>query len=395
MDATTFPGGAPRVRTMPGVRRVLLAFEPPDGGVAEHVLQLARLLLEHGWEPTVAGPAEAVTYPALAEAGTRVVRLDVDRGLDPRRYGRATAALTRLLGDERFDLVHAHSSKAGAIARLAARRARVPAVYTPHCYAFVGPQPAARRLVAVAVERALARVTDATICVAEDERRTAAGSQIGDPSRLRVVRNGAPACRDDLEPDPELAEHAGGGPLAAVVTALRPQKAVDVFVAAAPVILERVPGARLAVVGDGEQRDELEAQARALGLGDRLRFLPFQAPAARQLRSVDVFVLPSLWEAFPISVLEALACGVPQVATDVGGTREAIVDGETGLLCRPGDPADLADKVVRLLSDPERRARMTAASRARHRDAFTLERMAAETAAVYDSVVAARYLRRP
>jgi glycosyltransferase involved in cell wall biosynthesis len=372
------------------VRRVLLAFEPPDGGVAEQVLQLARLLPEHGWEPTVAGPAEAIVYPALEEAGVPILRLDIDRGLSPARYLKATRALRGLLGDGGFDLLHAHSSKAGGLARVAACRARTPAVYSPHCFAFVGPQSPLRKLPAIAVERALARVTAATICVADDERAVAQEAKIGRPERLRVVHNGAAACRDDLERDPELAELAAGGPLAAVLTALRPQKAVHLFVDAAPAILERVTDARLAVIGDGELRGELERRAAALGLGDRLRFFGFSRPAARQLRELDVFVLPSLWEAFPISILEALACGVPQVATDVGGTREAVADGETGLLCPPGDVGALADRVARLLGDPATRERMAAASRARHGELFTLDRMAAQTAAVYDSVAGVR-----
>ena len=144
----------------------------------------------------------------------------------------------------------------------------------------------------------------------------------------------------------------------------------------------------LAVIGDGELRDQLVGQARGLGLGDRFGFFGFRAPSARQLRSLDVFVLSSGWEAFPISVLEAMACGVPQVATDVGGTAEAILDGETGLLCPPY-PARLADRVSTVLEDSSLRERMGSASVARHHDEFRIEKMVAKTAALYDELAPA------
>ncbi len=97
-------------------------------------------------------------------------------------------------------------------------------------------------------------------------------------------------------------------------------------------------------------------------------------------------MLPSSWEAFPIGVLEAMACGVPQVATDVGGTREAVT-AESGILIAPRDATALADAVIELLDDPQRRERMSAVSRTLHAQRFTVERMVAGTAAVYDAVL--------
>ena len=114
------------------------------------------------------------------------------------------------------------------------------------------------------------------------------------------------------------------------------------------------------IAGDGPEGPALRAAA-----DPRVVFEPFRGRAADHLRELAVYVLPSSWEAFPIGVLEALACGVPQVATDVGGTREAVMP-ETGLLIAPRDPDALADAVIELLRDPQRRARMAAASRARH-----------------------------
>ena len=365
--------------------RCLLVFEPPDGGVADHALRLALGLPEHGWEPWVAGPPAAVVYPALEEAGVRVLRLPFQRGYrHPARDAATLRDLTALLRRERFDLVHAHSAKAGVVGRAAALASRTPAVYTPHCFAFIGPWGWRRRVFAVAVERAMARASRAIVCVAEEERRRALEQRVAPPEKLHVVHNGCPPCDPDVDPDPALAGFAAEGPLVACISVLRRQKAVHVLLEAAPLILDRVPEARIAVVGGGELRESLEAAAPR---DERVRFFDFAAPPARQLASIEVFVLPSEWEAFPISVLEAMACGVSQVATDVGGTAEALVDGETGLLCPPGDPAALAARVCELLLDPDRRRRMGEAARGRYEERFRLERMLAGTAAVYERVV--------
>jgi glycosyltransferase involved in cell wall biosynthesis len=371
------------------MRRCLLVFEPPDGGVARHVVELAAGLSSVGWNPVVAGPAEADVYPALEAAGVEIHRLPIGRSLRPLPYTRAVGRLTEIVGAGDFDLVHAHSSKAGAIARVAARRARVPAVYTPHCYPFIGPQSTRRRVLSAAAERMLARITAATVCVSEDERREAIENGIGPSERLHVVHNGSAPC-PAVEPDRSLSAHRGEGPLAACITVLRPQKAVADFVRAAPRVLERCPQARLAVVGNGETRTELEALARELGVDDRLAFLGFTAPAAKYLAVTDVFVLPSLWEAFPISILEAMACGVAQVATDVGGTREALVDGATGLLCPPGRPERLADAITELLADSPRRVAMGSEAGRRHGERFGLKGMVEGVASVYEAALEAR-----
>jgi len=370
------------------VPRCLLVFEPPDGGVAENVMRLALGLGDHGWEAWVAGPGEAIVYPALDRADVPTARLAFARGFGhPRRDAAALRKLLAVIGGGEFDVVHAHSAKAGVVARLAARAKRLPVVYSPHCFPFVGPWGLPRRTFSTAIERSLGRSTDAIICVAEEERRLAIARQIASPERLHVVHNGSGPCEGDLSMDPELQAFADEGPTAGCLTVLRPQKAVHVFLDAAPIVLERLPGARLAVIGNGDLGPQLRERARALGLDRRVRFFDFLAPASRQLRSLDLFVLPSAWEAFPISILEAMACGVPQVATDVGGTSEAIADGKTGLLCPAGDPRALADRIVALLGDPARRRQMEIASRTRHAERFRLDLMVQRTASVYDGVV--------
>jgi glycosyltransferase involved in cell wall biosynthesis len=373
--------------------RVLLVHEPPDGGVAVNAFQLAMGLRAHGWDVEIAGPRASRIYDDAHASGVPVHRLSFARGYrqlqpDAAAFGR----LVSLLADGGYDLVHCHSTKAGILGRLAAASRRLPAVYSPHCFAFSMARSAALLKTAVLVERMLAPLTAATICVCEAERAAAVRRRIGPAERLHVVRNACAECDDAVEPDAELAALASSGPLAAAVTVLRRQKGIDVLLRAVPLVIARIPEARFAVIGEGPLAEQLREQAGTLGLAERVRFLPFTAPTARYLRAIDVFVLPSRWEGLSIGLLEALACGVPQVATDVGGTAEAVTE-ETGLLVAADDVAGLADALCALLGDPARRARLSEASRRRHAECFTLERMVEETARVYYAALG-RPLRR-
>jgi glycosyltransferase involved in cell wall biosynthesis len=371
------------------VRRCLLCFDSPDGGVAEHVMHLALGLPARGWDPWLAGPEEASIYGLLAPVGIPTIRLPVRPGyLHPLDDLRVLRRVIGLMRSNRFDLVHAHSPKAGVAGRSVARAVGVPAVLTAHGFPFT---PAVRgwpgRAFSLAIERSLASRTDAIICVSEDVRRLALELRLASPEVVYLVHNGVPACEGHLEPDPELERFSHQGPLAGCISVLRPGKGVEVFLRAARHVLESLPAARLAVIGNGALRGELERYARACGLDQRLRFFDYRAPSARQLRSLDVFVSPSPWEAFGIAAVEAMTCGVPQIAMNAGGTPEVVKDGETGLLCRPNDAVGLAEGIVRLLGDPALRSRMSEASRERHRRYFTLERMLDDTAAVFDRVM--------
>jgi glycosyltransferase involved in cell wall biosynthesis len=373
------------------VPRVLLAFEPPDGGVAENVGQLALRLAAHGWTAEVAGPAAATPYRALEEAGIPIHRVSLDRAYgEVIKEGRALAQLRSLITAGSFDLLHAHASKAGLLGRLAARSLGVPSLYSPHCFAFATDLPPLWRFAAKAAERTLGHLGDGLLCVCEDERDLAVEQRIARPSDVHVVYNGCDT-PGRVDAEPELLRLRQSGPLVGAVATLRAQKRLDVLIDAAPLIFAQVPRANIAIVGNGPLEGALREHAARAGLDQDERFLmlPFRPPAARALAALDLYVLPSAWEAFPIGILEALASGVPQIVTDVGGSREA-VGPETGLLVPPGDPVALAHAIVTLLLDPRLREAAAAASRKRHAERFGLERMVAETAAVYDGLLAVR-----
>jgi teichuronic acid biosynthesis glycosyltransferase TuaC len=249
----------------------------------------------------------------------------------------------------------------------------------------------ARQLLVPSAERALARLCEKIICVCEAELAVARGNRIGTPEQLALLPYGVPRPNHQPLPDPRLSELRQGGRLLANVSALRPQKRQDVFLDAARIVLDRDEHARLALVGNGPLAPELGAQAVRLGLDREPRFvlLPFAPPVERYLSAIDVFVLSSSWEALPISLLEAQAWGVPQIGTAVFGTPE-IITPQTGRLVAPRDPAGLAAAMLELSADETDLEAMSAASRARHTERFTLERMLSETASLYEDVLSAR-----
>jgi glycosyltransferase involved in cell wall biosynthesis len=301
--------------------------------------------------------------------GFRIETPPLARSLSPIAQARALRALITLFRAEKPDLVHAHMPISGFLARIAARAAGVPHIaYTCHGFLFNQPGPWPRRAASLAMEFTAGRVTDIFTTVSTEEA--------ADAARLRIARapiavgNGrSPAI---FRPDPEararIRAELGIPDSEIIVTAISRlvrHKGYPELLAA----METVP-ATLCVVGTrlaSDHGEDMEPYFAAAGLGPRLRRLGYRADVAAILAASDIFVLPSHFEGLPMSVIEAMLCGLPVVATDIRGPREQVVHGETGLLVPPATVAPLADALTRLATDPILRARMGEAGLARAR----------------------------
>ena len=199
-------------------------------------------------------------------------------------------------------------------------------------------------------------------------------------------RPGVPACRGDEASNSSLTfkqDH----PLAGTICRLEPQKDPVALVRAAATL--RARGAthlRLAIVGNGALRDAVDAEISRLGLSEMVRLFPFTGGVEPYIRALDLFVLPSLWESLPIAVLEAMACRVPVLASDVGGTSEAVEDGVTGRLVAPADADALATALHELLEQPAARGQLAQAGFETTQNEFSHDRMVRQTAALYDAL---------
>lgn len=320
--------------------------ETTDGGVGAFVEALAADQAAHGLQVAVAAPSAGPAPARLRAAGVRFLPWEAVPQPGPALPGELLA-LARVLRTAAPDVVHLHSSKAGLAGRLLLRRRR-PTVTQPHAWSFLARTGAVRRAT-LAWERLGARWSDAVLCVGEDERRI--GEAAGIRAPFRVLPNGIDLARftapaDDERPAARAALGLPDAPLAVCVGRLHRQKHQAALLDAWPAVRARVPGAELALVGDGPDRAELEARAV-----EGVRLAGAQADVRPWLVAADVVAQPSRWEGLSLSLLEALGTARPVVVTDVPGMREVAGD-DAGAVVPPGDTAALARAVADRLADP-------------------------------------------
>ncbi|MGW7028367.1 glycosyltransferase [Streptomyces xanthophaeus] len=373
---------------------ILHLVQPVEGGVARVVVDLVRAQSAAGLRTVVGCPRGGVLADAARDAGAEVLTWRAGRAPGPALPAEVLGA-RRLVRRVRPDLLHAHSAKAGLAGRLAVRGA-LPTVFQPHAWSFdaVGGATAA---LALRWERYGARWADRVLCVSEAERR--AGETEGITARWSVVRNGV-----DLDhfrpgaPDPDQDKAAaraalplpegfpGEGPLTVCVGRLCPQKGQDVLLRAWPEVVGAVPGARLALVGDGPDTERLRRTAALSGTG--VHFAGAAADIRPWLRAADLVVLPSRWEGMALAPLEAMACGRPVLVSDVSGARESLPPGQ-GRLCLvpPEDPTALAKALGRLLTEPRLLAEFGEQARQHARTDFDVRRTTDAVTGLYHELL--------
>ena len=355
--------------------RVATVITRLEGGAGVLALRGARALDPQVAVPTIVTGSGGRLLDEAAAAGLEVV---IDPSLReviaPRSDLQALGRLERLFRQRTFDVVHTHCAKAGAVGRLAARRAGVPRiVHTFHGFPFHEFQSAARRRAYVSIERRLGQITDVALCVGSGVAAEAVRRELIAPERVRtigVVVDGPDRERADMSARlPQARERARlalGLPAQATVVGtvgrLAYQKAPEDFLTAMQKLGR--PDVIGVWVGGGELAERITRRARRLS-GPRVILAGERADVLDLLPGFDIFALPSRYEGLPTVVVEAMICGVPVVATAVNALPDLVVPGETGLLVPPHRPGELAAAIRYLLDSPERAARMAAAARVR------------------------------
>jgi glycosyltransferase involved in cell wall biosynthesis len=324
-----------------------------------------------------------------AEAGLNVVSVpELVSQVSPTNDTRALRRLTELLAAGRYDVVHTHSAKAGALGRLAAERAGTPmVVHTFHGFPFHEFQSRARRGAYVSIERYLSRRTDAFLAVGGAVAAEAVRRGIAVPERLRVINPAIESAASVASPAVRAsARRALGVPVGCTVVGtvgrVDYQKSPETFVDAIAALGR--PDVYAVWIGDGPMRRQMEKRAMRRGLKGRFICVGHRDDVSDLLTGLDVFAMASRYEGLPCAIAEAMTAGLPVVATAVNAVPDVVLPGETGLLASPERPEQLAAAIWYMLDNPAEASRMAAAGRRLIADKFTPEALADVLEATYE-----------
>jgi glycosyltransferase involved in cell wall biosynthesis len=382
---------APSASSVPESIRVLRVIARLNmGGPALHVSYLTAGLRDLGYETMlVAGEVshgeESMGYVA-EKLGVRVTPLvHLHREISPIRDLLATFRLARIMREQRPEILHTHTAKAGAVGRVAALlagRARPPiVVHTFHGHVLRGYFGRFWTAVFRVLERLLARVTDALVAVSPEVRDELVSLGVAPASKFAVIRLGiqleerVAAAGDARAETRRVMGVAEGRFLVGWIGRMTGVKRTGDVLHAFRLLRERGVDACLCMVGDGPDRAQVEDLAAELGIVRDCLFPGYQEEVGQFFCAFDVFVLPSGNEGTPVTAIEALATGCPVVATRVGGVPDVVREGEDGFLVEPGAVEEIADRLARLAADPGLRARMGAAGRARVLPRYSIDRL--------------------
>lgn len=367
---------------------VLQVLEATEGGTRRHLRDLVGALDPAAFRCVLVvssrrDPDFQDDVAAYRSRGISVEELNMRRGISPASDLRSLLGLIRCVRRTRPDLIHAHSAKAGFLARWAGIVCRVPVVYTPHLFPFLMACGRGTRTLYRWLEQSVVTATAALIVVSREEQ--AAALALGYPQeKIFHIPNGVVLEKEGLSPAGEGgAQRAVCGLSVGFFGRFARQKGADVLLDAAAEVMARVPQVQFVLFGDGEWDRALRAQAAERGLTTHVRFAGAyrQTDVVSLMRQMDVVAVPSRWEGCPYVVLEAFQAGVPVVASAVGGVLDLIQDGVNGLCVDAENPTALGDALLALLREPQRRKRL-----AEHGRACAAEHTAAAMAAAVEDV---------
>lgn len=376
--------------------RILHVIRPAEGGMKGHLLALAAGLQRLGYDIEVACPGDSSLALEVRALGLAAHHINLVGPLNPVWDYRCGVQLYHIMRQGNYDIIHFHGAKAGLVGRIAAVSARCPrTVLTAHNFIIYDEVQLAKKILFKYGERLLSRVTTRIITVSEALRADLIDNYQIKAEQITSVYNGIDTARFSEQRDyAGIKAKWGIGQAKNVigtVARMAPQKGLHYLLEAMALIKKSNPqrGGETACViaGDGPLRAELAEQAKELGIEDEVRFPGFVQDVPGFLACLDIFVIPSVAEGLSITTIEAMAAGLPVVASRVGGLPELVSEGVTGCLVEPRNASALAEAILQMIGEPEKARMMGNNGRVLACRSFSNDAMISNTCKVYDQVL--------
>ena len=318
-----------------GNKKVCYVITLPDlGGAQSHVYEIMAGMKQYGHEAVLLVGKRGWLTEKADELGIRTYVIEnMVREISPMKDLRAIYEIRNILLQERPSLVHCHSSKAGIVGRIAARLCHIPNVFTAHGWAFTdGVQPG-KRFIYRNIENLVGYITDKIICVSEYDLDLGRQYLPAHADKMTAIHNCIPDVAPNLVRDWDKAETHDFLNCIVVARFTKQKRNIEVLQIVRE-LLDAGKNIKVTFVGDGPDFNKAKMVADELQLGDSVVFLGARTDVAELLPKFDIFLLLSNWEGFPISIIEAMRAGLPVIASDVGGVKEAVIDGVNGYLLK-------------------------------------------------------------
>ena len=349
------------------------------GGAQVHVKDLATALQTDNHKVLVLTGKRGIYNQDLKEAGIESVACrDLQKSINPISDGKSLRYILHVINLFKPDLIAAHSSKTGILGRLASKITKVPCVFTAHGWSFISGIPEPNRTIFRWLEKLSAPLANKIICVSEYDRQIGLQASMSS-SQLLTIHNGMKDIPQRLQANPGQTEAVK----IAMVARFDRQKDHATLIEAFKDL-----NAELILIGNGPSFNKTREQVNKLGIDNKVSFLGFRQDIAEILAEVQIYTLISHWEGLPCTIIEAMRAGLPVVASDVGGVKEIVLEGETGYIVPRGDVATLKNRLSYLLENEQARISMGIMARQKYESQLTFQHMYDKTLSTYQNVVA-------
>lgn len=351
------------------------------GGAQVHVRDIVGGLKESGHDIYVVTGEKKNVHTSIEQKGISLIYCkNLIRNLNILTDIKAVLEIRRLVKEIEPDIIATHSSKAGIIGRIVGRTLRIPTIFTAHGWSYTEGVSAKKRKVYIFIEKAIGRISDGVIAVSEYDRQLALKYKVLPERKVETIRNGVHdvgiiKCGKNQNEQLKIIMVARFAP---------PKQQLQLLKA-----LNQIQHIQweISFAGDGPELQGAKDYVESVGLRNRVSFLGNREDITDLLNKSDLFVLISDWEGLPLSILEAMRCGLPIIASDVGGVKEAVVHSKNGYLIPKSDGNELLKKLTHLLMDRTLCSDMGKKSRQQYEEKFTYTKMYSETFKYYEKTI--------